>query len=766
MLLLVLAVVFLRPVVLGGRALLPGQYLAAMHPWAEDSSPEQDIPQWNALQWDSIAQFYPWRVHYARAMHEGSVPLWNPHQFCGAPFAANAQSAVFYPPNMLFLLIAPVRALGLSAALHLFLVAAFTYLLARALGLGWFGSMVAGTTFAFSGFMVAWLELPSIVNVATWLPLIFYLILRSSDLGNSAYAVFAGLAIGVSILGGHFQIASYVVGAALLWWIWLIAARARAYGRETIPHGLLLAGLSLAVAFLIAAPQVLPTLELAGLSHRVRTISAEGYERYVSNAIPARNFITLFVPNFYGNPSTNSYWAGSAANYMEYAMYIGLPPLILAIVGAVFTIRWRSTGFFLALALLGFLLAFGAPVNLISYYLLPGTGSLGGPNRTIILFCFAAAMLAGFGAHWFADHAREDYAPTGRKLGWRALTVAAAIFATLFLAGQFIATAAITEFGIDAGEVIGAAFGQYISFVVILLAAFGVLGLYTGGFIPRPLFTGLILAATIGDLFSFGMGFNPTSSPEQVYGKTRLTDWLQRNARETRLMPINNSWSLFQHPDAVLPPNSATVYGFYDMQGYDSLFSRRYKEFVDERLQMDSSPRENGNMLFIRKYVEGWPKGTAGFVISQEELNRPGLAPVFDTDSLRVYRKASPGGDEAAYLVPLAEAKPGGAETADRTWVTGRSTNEVSVLVTDAAGPSRLVLAETHYPGWRADVDGVSQRITVEKGIFRAVTVEPGGHSVTFRFEPGTFVVGMFLGLLGATAVGVAAGSLAVRRRK
>jgi hypothetical protein len=33
----------------------------------------------------------------------GLIPLWNPHQFCGAPFIANGQSAFFYPPNWLFL---------------------------------------------------------------------------------------------------------------------------------------------------------------------------------------------------------------------------------------------------------------------------------------------------------------------------------------------------------------------------------------------------------------------------------------------------------------------------------------------------------------------------------------------------------------------------------------------------------------------------------------------------------------------------------------
>ena len=72
------------------------------------------LPPWNPLRWDGIAQFYPWRNFAHDTIRSGYLPLWNPYQFCGTPFVANSQSAVFYPPNLLFYF-CPLPALSASA---------------------------------------------------------------------------------------------------------------------------------------------------------------------------------------------------------------------------------------------------------------------------------------------------------------------------------------------------------------------------------------------------------------------------------------------------------------------------------------------------------------------------------------------------------------------------------------------------------------------------------------------------------------------------
>ena len=50
-------------------------------------------------------QFYPWRELAFSELRQGRLPLWNALVGNGAPLLANYQTAVFYPPNWLNLLL-------------------------------------------------------------------------------------------------------------------------------------------------------------------------------------------------------------------------------------------------------------------------------------------------------------------------------------------------------------------------------------------------------------------------------------------------------------------------------------------------------------------------------------------------------------------------------------------------------------------------------------------------------------------------------------
>ena len=214
---------FLWKPIFTGRALLPGDYLAYMKPWASVVESTDPAPQWNPLHWDAISQFYPWRVFFADSIKSGKFPLSNPHQFCGTAFMANGQSACLYPFNYLLLIFNPITFFTVFAALHLFLAQVFMYWLMRELGAKAFGGIVSAIVFAFSAFMVLWLELPTFISVAIWLPLALMLIQRAASRKSVFYGMLSGAAIALAFLAGHFQIAFYVTLAAGLWWIWKIA---------------------------------------------------------------------------------------------------------------------------------------------------------------------------------------------------------------------------------------------------------------------------------------------------------------------------------------------------------------------------------------------------------------------------------------------------------------------------------------------------------------------------------------------------------------
>jgi hypothetical protein len=65
-----------------------------------------------------------------------------------------------------------------------------------------------------------------------------------------------------------------------------------------------------------------------------------------------------------------------------------------------------------------------------------------------------------------------------------------------------------------------------------------------------------------------------------------------------------------------------------------------------------------------------------------------------------------------------------------------------------------LVFNETFAPGWRAWVDGNPRAILRAYGLFMAVTVrDPGLRRITFRYEPASFRLGLFLSLASFAAL-------------
>ncbi len=73
--------------------------------------------------------------------------------------------------------------------------------------------------------------------------------------------------------------------------------------------------------------------------------------------------------------------------------------------------------------------------------------------------------------------------------------------------------------------------------------------------------------------------------------------------------------------------------------------------------------------------------------------------------------------------------------------------NRVSAMV-EASGPATVVLADNHYPGWRARIDGEPTAIHLSGCNFRAVRVPAGEHDLVMTFEPASFKVGLWAGML------------------
>ena len=84
---------------------------------------------------DTATAFYPWYSFLGQQLRAGHIPVWNPNQFSGTPFAADPESGWMYLPAMVAFALLPLEAAARVYVLfHALLAAVSTYGLARAVG--------------------------------------------------------------------------------------------------------------------------------------------------------------------------------------------------------------------------------------------------------------------------------------------------------------------------------------------------------------------------------------------------------------------------------------------------------------------------------------------------------------------------------------------------------------------------------------------------------------------------------------------------------
>ncbi len=698
--------------------------------------------------WDGVAEFYPWRFFYAQTLKSGFLPLWNPHQFCGTPFLANSQSAVFYPLNLLFCLLPVPQAFGVSVLLHLFLtgIFAYAYLHFGSLKLGRAASLLGAIAWQLCHWQVAWLELPTFLCVSAWLPLALLLVDLTAARPTPARSVPLGLCLGLMLLAGHLQIALYCFGLITAYALFRILPTRKSEWRKLLGC----AAVTAILAFGLAAPQLLPAVELARMGHRAGGVATwEAYQGYVRLAVPPVNLVTLLLPGFFGSPTRGTYWGiglnGGPGAYMENACYGGILTLLLALAGIVLT--WRqsaATRFFSVTAFVVLLLALGTPLNALLFFGIPGFAETGSPGRILVLWSFCLPVLAAIGTQALL-----------RRAEVQAIGKAAAAFALLALL-----TLGYAVFWINGNAPAGTLAANLSAEsdlwrvpMGILLGATAAYWLWKRGSLKTSMLAGALAALVALDLLAAGLGFNRTTPAQNVYPMTPLITFLQAHSGEGRVMPINHKWSLYGPPPAVLPPNAATVYGLDDTQGYDSLLTGHYFQFAGAMDGGSPAPPENGNMVFTNGYgsLEAQSAGTR-FFVSREPITDARLTLRMQDKGVSVYE------NETA-LPRVRDA--GGMALAISPGPPTRLTAE------GARETTAVIVADQWYPGWQAWVNGERADMTPEPYVFRTINLTPQMQeqsrvklSVEMRYEPMSFRVGLYafyLALCGAVAVGSAA---------
>lgn len=376
---------------------------------------------------DILHYFYPYRDYAAAALREGRIPLWNPYIFGGAPFLANPQAAVLYPLHWPLSWLSVTAQIYWSAALHAWILALGGYALMRRLGSGWLAGVVTGLMLAGSGFYGGMLGHLNQMNGAAWLPWMLWAVTtdggrQTTDraIRNSQLAIRTGLFalfVALSLLAGHTQTAYInlfgvgVVGIG--YWVLDIGQWRR---RREIPNIQYLLSFSLTygagtvLALLLAAAQLLPTLELSGLGLRSGGLS---YQEVTSFSLRPLLLAWTLLPS-YGLRDLSVVFG--TLGYTEFVATVGTVGLLLAVVGL-----WKGRGrearnrlvwwLGVGLAGLGLFLALGRwnPAYYLLYKFIPGFDLFRTPARWMMLYTLGMAVLAGEGIrYWVLGSSRRQ----------------------------------------------------------------------------------------------------------------------------------------------------------------------------------------------------------------------------------------------------------------------------------------------------------------------------------------------------------------------
>lgn len=778
-----LAVVLLWPVLFGGRVLVPADTLLVMTPWkqlARERFPEFREAQNGLL--DPVQQYYPWRDYATDSLRRNVVPLWNPYMLCGTPFVANQQSAVFYPPNVLFLLTGTARGFGWSALLHLSLLGWGTFLFLSQLGLRREAALAGAVAFMFNGYTVAWLEFPAFgLWVAAWLPWTLFLFERARSTRSLRAALLCGLVVGLQFCGGQLQVSFYLLFALVTFGLFrILGDRTRPWPGEVARW----LALPLALGGLLAALHLGPSLEIVPYSGRAEANSLAAVR---AMAMPWWQIATYVVPDLYGNPAFHGLYWGHF-NYIEMCGYVGVTTLVFAlwILGCAPPTRRAMVLYFALLAAVGLAIATVTPLYLLPYYLVPGFKALGGPARIVLLTAFALASLAALAV----DHLIGGE-PDHRR-GRAALYVVPAALLTLVVlalvreAERFTGPEQPNFF--NATPIVGGdtmfAYGLRQLARAFLLGAVAVTLLAWRNRSARRLERRRFALAVVGlvaiDMLSFAHGFNPMVLPEMVFFPTPVTDYLRAHAGLARItstarLPEESAAQGRPHRAFLdwMAPNTPMAYRLYDMRGSDSLRVGHYIALLSAFGTDVGQP--------------DWPELDAPlldllgvrYVLTPRASMEPRFRLVFADHGVQVYENL--GALPRAFSLSAWRVAPDSRTALAILSAPGYNPRE-AVLLTDSGWPDRpgpgrlepwsltypspnravatghptsdglLVLSDVWYPGWRATVDGREAPTWRAYHSLRAVPVSAGRHEVRFVYAPASFKVGLFLTLLALSA--------------
>jgi hypothetical protein len=660
-------------------------------------------PEPFAMSGDNKMLPYPLLGDAYRQLRTGTLPIWTPGRWGGSPLIGDPIVGALYPVYYLAYAMTDfphTRAFDLAVGFHLVLLTAGTVLLLRVLGTRLSVALAATLILACNPTLVfmarSWVQLWSAMAYWPWL---FASALRVSERPRVGWALLGALSLAGQVYAGYQQFALYSGTAALLWVV-LRPGPARS-GRIAF------AGLIGAGAVGLAAPQVLPGLDMAAESVRLGPRGPEMMRVMEDLGLsPALWIDALRAAPFGLMPSK-------------------VAPVVIVFAALAVGSRRRGTLYFAAVGASTAFLATTPNPLYGALHRIPPFSFFGAPLKFFYLTLYVVSVLAALGL---------DRSLTMSPRKKRAVLCLVGASAAVAFAGQFPETWA---YWTAATAILCLSPPRWLNPVLIALTLVS-----AGTFLAATQPSAAYDVARIGP---FGVFLQGPASDAVIKASQSAGRFVALRGRTNLRVVGTNHGALW---------NVETLNGIGPLSQWRQSESMRdisVTHLVDVLRQWGAGSvavfagGRSARHLAGAGFRRGDPVGRLRIFSSPiRPPARYTLVPearaVAAADAIRAARRGT--ALTASSVLIEAEALPGG-EHGDRhgqVEVLDDTPPEI-VLRVSVDRPTWLVARQPYYRNWRAMIDGDPATVHPAGGFFLGVLVGRGAHDVIFDYEePGLFV--------------------------
>lgn len=603
-----------------------------------------------ALRGELLVESFADRLHYpvfqffsGEMRARGAVPLWV--EYLGGFPVGLSQFGFFYPLNALYRFFDATTLYNWLVLFHLVAAGFFTYIFTRsALTLSRYGALVAALVFLFHQLGIQHLTLNIYANFYPLLPLFLLIVFHLRAAGRRRSVLLFLLMSCIAAVGWLAASAEHMFYIMLIVVGYAAFLDARQYRKDRRArknfHTLLLALFAVALGALLVLPWFVTVRQIVELGVRGGGYALTGREE-LFNYLGITDAFKLFFPYFNVPEAFVAHVPGLAS---PVALYFGVLPLFLVLVGILFMRGRRELYFFGGIALGIFLLQIRATHLYDLLHRLPILNLFRGAWKPLFFANFSLALFAGYGVDALGD--LQESASMQRllrvlKYMVAVLTVGALSVAIVLQFGeQLIAKVAQSVFYrffyVGTAQLPSGFYNMRLAETVaqirhtfelgnprvlwgvfLLLASLVLLSLYCRKRFSFLLVKRIALALIIADIVIVYRGFYSTA-PQSALDENPVAEFLV--AEQAALMPFRTDRILFdfyypavdsdpenirldrfgerrfQFDLATLKPNTPLYYNIESVSGEDNLESRRtalFRQSLDALASLEEDSLES-----------------------------------------------------------------------------------------------------------------------------------------------------------------------------